>query len=102
MIKNGTKIEDTTITELLHRNSENKLIIEITAKDRDWIDVVKKLPYVKDVEVIGLKVKVKVESIEINKIMLLQNALEHKVDLVKFEVSRDTLEEIFLKLVVQK
>ncbi|MGZ7151333.1 ATP-binding cassette domain-containing protein [Bacillus sp. BC08] len=102
MIKDGTKIEDTTITELLHRNSENKLIIEITAKDREWIDVVKKLPYVKDVEVIGLKVKVKVESIGINKNMLLQNALEHKVDLVKFEVSRDTLEEIFLKLVVQK
>lgn len=102
MIKDGTKIEDTTITELLHRNSENKLIIEITAKDRKWIDVVKKLPYVKDVEVIGLKVKVKVESIEMNKNMLLQNALEHKVDIVKFEINNDTLEEIFLKLVVQK
>ncbi|HDR7783413.1 TPA: ABC transporter ATP-binding protein [Bacillus wiedmannii] len=102
MIKDGTKIEDTTITQLLHRNSENKLIIEITAKDRKWIDVVKKLPYVKDVEVIGLKVKVKVESIEMNKNMLLQNALEHKVDIVKFEINNDTLEEIFLKLVVQK
>ncbi|HGH7174240.1 TPA: ATP-binding cassette domain-containing protein [Bacillus wiedmannii] len=102
MIKDGTKIEDTTITELLHRNSENKLIIEITAKDREWIDVLKKLPYVKDVEAIGLKVKVKVESIEINKNMLLQNALEHKVDIVKFEINNDTLEEIFLKLVVQK
>ncbi|PEL86063.1 ABC transporter ATP-binding protein [Bacillus wiedmannii] len=102
MIKDGTKIEDTTITELLHRNSENKLIIEITAKDREWIDVVKNLPYVKDVEVIGLKVKVKVESIKINKNMLLQNALEHKVDIVKFEINNDTLEEIFLKLVVQK
>ncbi|MBJ8112191.1 ABC transporter ATP-binding protein [Bacillus cereus group sp. N6] len=102
MIKDGTKIEDTTITELLQRNSENKLIIEITAKDREWIDVVKNLPYVKDVEVIGLKVKVKVESIKINKNMLLQNALEHKVDIVKFEINNDTLEEIFLKLVVQK
>lgn len=102
MIKDGTKIEDTTITELLHCNSENKLIIEITAKDREWIDVVKNLPYVKDVEVIGLKVKVKVDSIEINKNMLLQNALEHKVDIVKFEINNDTLEEIFLKLVVQK
>ncbi|MGE1126287.1 ABC transporter ATP-binding protein [Bacillus wiedmannii] len=102
MIKDGTKIEDTTITELLHRNSENKLIIEITAKDREWIDVVKNLHYVKDVEVVGLKVKVKVDSIEINKNMLLQNALEHKVDIVKFEVNSDTLEEIFLKLVVQK
>lgn len=102
IIKDGTKIEDTTITELLHRNSEKKLIIEITTKDQKWIEVVKKLPYVKDVEVVGLKIKVKVESIEINKNMLLQNALEHKVDIVKFEMSNDTLEEIFLKLVVQK
>lgn len=102
IIKDGTKIEDTTITELLHRNSENKLIIEITAKDQNWIEVVKKLPYVKNVEVVGLKIKVKVESIEINKNMLLQNALEHKVNIVKFEISNDTLEEIFLKLVVQK
>lgn len=95
IIKDGTKIEDTTITELLHRNSENKLIIEITTKDQKWIEVVKKLPYVKDVEVVGLKIKVKVESIEINKNMLLQNALEHKVNIVKFEMSNDTLEEIF-------
>ncbi|PER51646.1 ABC transporter ATP-binding protein [Bacillus thuringiensis] len=102
IIKDGTKIEDTTITELLHRNSENKLMIEITAKDQKWIEVVKKLPYVKDVEVVGLKIKVKVECIEINKNMLLQNALEHKVNIVKFEMSNDTLEEIFLNLVVQK
>lgn len=102
IIKDGTKIEDTTITELLHRNNENKLIIEITAKDKKWIEVVQKLSYVKDVEVIGLKIKVKVESIEINKNLLLQNVLEHKVDIVKFEISNDTLEEIFLKLVVQK
>lgn len=102
IIKDGTKIEDTTITELLHRNSENKLIIEITDEDQKWIEVVKNLPYVKDVEVVGLKVKVKVESIEINKNMLLQNALKHKVDIVKFEMSNDTLEEIFLKLVVRK
>ncbi|GMR68238.1 MULTISPECIES: ABC transporter ATP-binding protein [Bacillus] len=100
IIKDGTKIEDTTITELLHRNRENKLIIEITDKDQNWIEVVKKLPYVKNVEVVGLKIKVKVESIEINKNMLLQNALEHKVDIVKFKMSNDTLEEIFLKLVV--
>ncbi|WP_182811739.1 ABC transporter ATP-binding protein [Bacillus sp. ME78] len=100
IIKDGTKIEDTTITELLHRNRENKLIIEITAKDQNWIEVVKKLPYVKNVEVVGLKIKVKVESIEINKNMLLQNALEHKVDIVKFKMSNDTLEEIFLKLVL--
>ena len=102
IMKDGTKIEDTKITDLLNRNSKNKLIVEITAKDREWVDTIKKLPYVKDIEVVGLKVKVKVESIEENKALLLQNALEHKVDIVKFEMNNDTLEEIFLKLVVQK
>jgi ABC-2 type transport system ATP-binding protein len=102
IMKDGTKIEDTKITDLLNRNSKNKLIVEITAKDREWVDTIKKLPYVKDIEVVGLKVKVKVESIEENKALLLQNALEHKVDIVKFEMNNDTLEEIFLKLVMQK
>ncbi|WP_342048533.1 ABC transporter ATP-binding protein [Bacillus sp. OTU530] len=102
IIKDGTKIEDTTITELLNRNSENQLIVEITAKNQEWIDVVKKLPYVKEVEVIGNKVKIKVENIERNKNILLKNALEHEVDIVKFEINKDSLEEIFLKLVVQK
>ncbi|MCF8890828.1 ABC transporter ATP-binding protein [Priestia megaterium] len=102
IMKDGRKIEDTKITDLLNRNSEKKLIVEITAKDRKWVDTIKKLPYVKDIEVVGLKVKVKVENIEENKALLLQNALEHKVDIVKFEMNNDTLEEIFLKLVVQK
>jgi ABC-2 type transport system ATP-binding protein len=34
--------------------------------------------------------------------MVLRSALEHQVDLVKFEITNDTLEEIFIKLVVEK
>lgn len=102
IIKDGIKIEDTTITNLLNHNSENKLIVEITAKDEGWIDLVKKLPYVKEVEVVGFKIKLKVENIETNKSKLLKNALEHNVDIIKFEMNNDTLEDIFLKLVVQK
>ncbi|MBT2737890.1 ABC transporter ATP-binding protein [Bacillus sp. ISL-7] len=100
IIKNGTKIEDTTITELLNRNNENKLNLEIISKDQKWIGMIKKLPYVKEVEVIGNKVQIKVENIQKNKNMLLMNALSHDVDIVKFEINNDSLEEIFLKLVV--
>ncbi|MEH7403209.1 ABC transporter ATP-binding protein [Gottfriedia acidiceleris] len=102
VIKNGTKIEDTTITELLNRNCENKLNLEITAKDQKWINVINKLPYVREVEVIGNKVKIKVENISINKNMLLKNAIENEVDILKFDSNNDTLEDIFLKLVVKK
>ncbi|NEW05954.1 ABC transporter ATP-binding protein [Paenibacillus sp. SYP-B3998] len=102
IIKNGQKIEDTTISDLLNRNSENKIIFEVTSIDQEWMEVLKNLNYVKDVEVVGNKIKIQVEHIAFNKNKLLRNALEHQVDLVKFEVNNDTLEEIFMKLVVEK
>ena len=102
MIKNGSKIEDTTIKELINQHSENKLQIEIALKDQNWIEIVKKFPFVKGIEVMGHKIKISIENIEVNKKMILESALEHDVDIIKFEVNHDTLEEIFLKLVVKK
>lgn len=101
IIKNGEKIEDTTITELLNKHSKNKIHIEITAKDKKWIDIVKNLPFVKDVEIKGCKIKINLENIEKNKTSILENALEHEVDIIKFLVDSDRLEDIFLKLVVR-
>ncbi|KQU23153.1 ABC transporter ATP-binding protein [Bacillus sp. Leaf13] len=102
IIKNGEKIEDTTMTELLNRNSENKINVDLTVKNQEWIEIVKSLNFVKGVEVMGNKLKIEVENIELNKNLLLASALEHNVDLVRFEIDNDTLEEIFLKLVVEK
>ncbi|CAH0133336.1 MULTISPECIES: ABC transporter ATP-binding protein [Peribacillus] len=102
IIKSGKKIEDTTMSELLNRNSGNKINVDITSKSQKWIENVKDLNFVKGVEVMGNRLKIEVENIESNKNMLLANALEHNVDLVRFEIDKDTLEEIFLKLVVEK
>ncbi|MDQ0880597.1 ABC transporter ATP-binding protein [Peribacillus sp. V2I11] len=102
IIKSGKKIEDTTMSELLNRNSGNKINVDIISKSQKWIEDVKSLNFVKGVEVMGNKLKIEVENIESNKNMLLANALEHNVDLVRFEIDNDTLEEIFLKLVVEK
>lgn len=102
IIKNGQKIEDTTISDLLNSNSQNKLIFEVTSIDQEWMEVLKNLIYVKDVEAVGNKIKIQVENIGLNKNKLLRSALEHQVDLVKFEINNDTLEEIFMKLVVEK
>ncbi|CAH1202294.1 putative ABC transporter ATP-binding protein YxlF [Paenibacillus allorhizoplanae] len=102
IIKNGQKIEDTTISDLLNSNRENKMIFEVTSIDQEWMEVLKNLNYVKDVEAVGNKIKIEVEHIGLNKNMLIRSALEHRVDLVKFEITNDTLEEIFIKLVVEK
>ena len=102
IIKDGTKVEDTTITELLTQNQKNKLVVEITAKDHAWIDEVKELPYVKEIEFTGNRLYIEVENIEKDKKELLKNALQNDVDIVKFQMDQETLEEIFLKLVVKK
>ncbi|GGA38240.1 ABC transporter ATP-binding protein [Psychrobacillus lasiicapitis] len=101
IIKNGTKIEDTTMTELISRNHEPVVYVKITPKDHFWTQLVSQLPYVKKTEVIGSKVKITMDNIEVHKNLLIQHALNNDVDIVHFEVSgNDTLEEIFLNLVV--
>ena len=102
MINNGVKVEDAPLTELLRRNSDNQIRLTITANDLNWIDTVRSLHYVESVELIGNKVKIKVNNIEKNKNKLLENALMHNVNLTHFEIYSETLEDIFLKLVVQK
>jgi len=102
IIKNGKKIEDTTLSDLLNRHHQHKISFELTTKNDQWITLIEQLPYVKNVESIGKKVKIEVEDVENNKTLLLAHALEHQISFVKFEVNHDSLEEIFLKLVVEK
>ncbi|WP_442604459.1 ATP-binding cassette domain-containing protein [Paenibacillus sp. KN14-4R] len=102
MIKQGSKIEDTTTEDLLSRNSGNQITLEVTAIRQEWIEVVRHLSYVKGVDVTGNRVKIEVENIQSNKNGILQCALDHQVDLIRFETNNETLEEIFLQLVVEK
>ena len=100
IIKDGQKIKDTLIDELLNRDNNNKIKFEITAASLHWLNIIKELSYVKNVEVFGNKVKIEVKDIQSNKNMLLASALEHHVDIIRFAMETDSLEEIFLKLVV--
>ncbi|MGE7924308.1 ATP-binding cassette domain-containing protein [Viridibacillus arvi] len=101
VIKNGIKIEDTTMLDLINRNSKPVVYLEITHNDKSWVDTVKMLTYVKDAEMTGHKVKVTLDDVVKYKNSLIQNALENNVDIIRFEIDEhETLEEIFLKLVV--
>ncbi|WP_454190820.1 ABC transporter ATP-binding protein [Paenibacillus sp. Marseille-Q7038] len=102
IIKDGAKIIDTTITELVKQHQKNRLVVEVTAKDHAWIHQVKSLSCVKEIEVTGNRLYIEVENIEQDKKELLKSALKNDVDLVAFQEDQDTLEEIFLKLVVKK
>lgn len=100
IIKDGQKIEDTTIHELLNRHNKNKIKMDMTEASLKWLEKVKFYNYVKNVEIVHTTAKIEVENILLNKNMLLASALENNVDILKFEIDNDTLEDIFLKLVV--
>lgn len=100
VMRDGLKLEDTTTSQLIYRQNEDRLSIELANNDQVWIDNVKKLPYVKEIKVMGQQLEIRVEDLCNNKKQLLSNAIEHNVDIIRFEIRRDTLEEIFLKMVV--
>ncbi|MCG5105176.1 ABC transporter ATP-binding protein [Oceanobacillus alkalisoli] len=102
IIKDGRKIEDATMIDLLKRNNKDKLYFEITEKVKDWVREIGTFDYVKNVDLTGNRVKVEVDNIGLNKDMLLKNALKNNVNLVQFKIDSESLEEIFLKLVVDK
>jgi len=101
IMKQGMKIEDTTIEKLLTHNSESVVHLEMASENLLWVQIIEKLSYVKNVEVIGKKMKITLDNVLENKDRLIRDTLEHKIDIVRFEVgSGETLEEIFLKMVV--
>lgn len=100
VIKNGRKIEDTSLEDLLNKNQI--IGMKLTQMDQDWLRAIKHMDFVKRVEVKGNDIKLEVDDIQRDKSRLLESALLHKVDLMKFEVNANRLEEIFLKLVVDK
>lgn len=102
IIKDGEKIEDTTMMELLTKSNQNKLHFEVIEKDRGWVTELKKLNNVKSVNLAGNRINVEVNDLKVDKDLLLKNALENNVNLLKFKINNESLEEIFLRLVVKK
>ncbi len=100
IMKKGEKIEDTTLDKLTN-NHDAVVHLELASHNMLWVQIIEKLPYVKNVEVLGKKAKITLDNIQQNKDRLIRDAMDNNMDIVKFEVgSSETLEEIFLKMVV--
>ena len=101
IMKQGQKIADTTRDQLLKNNHESVVHLEIASHNSQWIQIIGKLSYVKKVEISGGRAKITLDNVQKNKDMLIRDVLENEIDIVRFEVgSSETLEEIFLKMVV--
>lgn len=100
IMKNGIKLEDTTLAELTCRNEDSAVYVELTPRDLGWAGLVRCLPYVQKVDLIGNTVKVTLDDAQAYKNHLIGHALKNNVDILRFETRRsDTLEEIFLRMV---
>lgn len=102
IIKDGKKMEDTSIATFLTKHSENKVHVVAGNTCEDWLKVLERLDYVKEVDVSGNQMTIKVAEMQRDKHRLLESALNHNVDLLKFEIAGETLEELFLEMVVEK
>lgn len=101
VIKEGRKIEDATKLQLLNQNQQFAIYFTIPKEHFPWIKKVEKLPYVKEVEQDGDVFKIVVQALEVDAQRLLQYGLDQNISFSKFEIGRkETLEEIFLSLVV--
>lgn len=97
----GEKIEDTMIQDLLDRYSRQIIRLDAASMERGWVDHVAGLPFVESVNVTGRSMNIQLKDLVRDKGKLLQDALDHSVDIHKFEVGRDSLEEIFIRMVTK-
>lgn len=101
IIKNGMKIEDTTHAQLVNQNKEQAIYLTVDVINHRWLQHLANQPYVQKVVKVGPKIKVNVGNMEEDKRKLLHFILKQDVNVNSFEVGeKETLEEIFMKLVV--
>lgn len=101
ILKSGQKIIDSTYSDLLHNNSKNKIIIQIGKEKEGWIDYISKQPFIKELEKSGNTVILSINDVSKNKYVILESAINFKVDLLKFEISKSSLEDIFMEVVIK-
>lgn len=102
ILKSGQKIIDSTYSDLLNNNSKNKIIIQIGKEKEGWIDYISKLPFIKELEKSGNTVILSISDVSKNKYVILESAISFKVDILKFEISKSSLEDIFMEVVIKE
>ncbi|KML33778.1 ABC transporter ATP-binding protein [Rossellomorea marisflavi] len=101
MMREGKKVEDAMLQDLLDRYSHPIIRLDAASIDRGWVDHVARLSFVDSVNVTGRSMSILLEDPVRDKGRLLQEALDHSVDIRKFELGRDSLEEIFIRMVTK-
>ncbi|MHC0035666.1 ABC transporter ATP-binding protein [Pseudoneobacillus sp. C159] len=96
----GQIVESGTLQELRNRHQQSKIDLEFKDSPNSYLQGVQS-SVIKEVKVEGTQAHLTVENIEDAKLLIFKTALENNWPLTKFEISRLTLEDLFME-VVQK
>ncbi|MGY3779442.1 ABC transporter ATP-binding protein [Isobaculum melis] len=98
-MKQGEKILDQTVDEMLENEASDQLVITYKGAIDLFLKELKKEQAVKNIVVRGHQLMLTVENLEQNKIPILQQLIACQVDLLSYSIQREDLEEIFFKKV---
>jgi len=100
-LHNGMLVESGTMEELRDKHQQPKIDLMFGGKTEDYIEKLSSLIQIQSITYEGNIASVFVENIDNAKKIILQEAGEKNWPLTKFEISKTSLEDVFMK-VVQK
>ncbi len=102
ILKSGEKIIDSTYSDLMNNNTENNVLIQTGKENKEWISYIKNLPFISKFSNAGNLINISVNDLAQNKFIILESALKFNVDILKFEISKNSLEDIFMRAVINE
>jgi ABC-2 type transport system ATP-binding protein len=100
-LHNGVLVEGGTMEELRDKHQQAKIDFAFRENTEDYVKSFLEKGFVKSYTLEGNQASLFVENLEEAKLSILKEVVEHNLPLVKFEISRTSLEDVFMK-VVQK
>ncbi|MBU8878782.1 ABC transporter ATP-binding protein [Bacillus sp. FJAT-29790] len=100
-IHNGELVESGTMEQLRDKYQQAKIDLVFREKTEEYVERLSTLNTIQSVKIEGNKASIFIDDIENAKITFLKEIAEKNMPLVKFEISRTSLEDVFMK-VVQK
>lgn len=98
-MKQGEKILDNTVDEMLQNEASEQLVITYKGSIETFINELEKDEAVKKIVNRGHQLILTVEDLALNKFRILQQLLTCQVDLLSYAIQREDLEDIFFKKV---
>ncbi|MEH6990317.1 ABC transporter ATP-binding protein [Cytobacillus firmus] len=95
----GELIESGTLADLRTRHQQSKIDLVFKANTEEYAEEISMIPLVSSIEVNGDRASFLVKDIEDARNVFLTEIAKRKWPLVKFEISRTSLEDVFMKVV---